>query len=166
MTRRPNPTHTQHLPIDDEDRGLLASYHWTANTYGHLRRRESGKTIYLHREILVRKIGRPLRRREYADHANMQKLDNRRCNLRVCTAAQNNANKPSLTKRFKGVSRPAKWPNLIYGKITHNGKTRHLGRFFTEEDAARAYDAAAVELYGEFARLNCPPNSAYKEVHK
>ncbi len=45
-----------------------------------------------------------------------------------------------------------KWlAHIVYGYRTHR-----IGLFVTAEEAARAYDEKAKELYGEFARLNFP----------
>ena len=88
------------------------------------------------------------------DHANGDILDNRRRNLRPATAAQNNANSASRagsSSRFKGVTwdkSREKWMAAC------NGRT--IGRFEEEIMAARAYDRAASEAYGRFARLNFP----------
>lgn len=79
-------------------------------------------------------------------------------NLRWATHQQQNYNKPKwrnciTTSKFKGVSYCAsrkKWK----AQIGHNRKTYQLGRYVNEEDAARAYNKAALELHGEFARLN------------
>lgn len=95
------------------------------------------------------------------DHVNRDTLDNRRSNLRLCTRSQNGANrvpdnrKKGTTSRFKGVSLRRDRGHWV-AHIHVNGKTRYLGRHPTEEDAARAYDAAALETWGEFARLNFP----------
>jgi hypothetical protein len=92
------------------------------------------------------------------DHRNGYGLDNTDYNLRKANQAQNGANRrPSAgsTSGYKGVYRDAqsgKWR----ASITVNYKTRKLGRFAGEEDAARAYDDAAVEAWGSFARLNFP----------
>lgn len=96
------------------------------------------------------------------DHINGNGLDNRRANLRPATHAQNQRNKglqSNNTSGFKGVCWDAprgRW----HAKICLNGRTIFLGRFDEAEEAARAYDAAAVRYFGEFARLNFRNESA------
>jgi hypothetical protein len=87
------------------------------------------------------------------DHRNHNGLDNRRSNLRLATGHQNQGNRRPQggSPRFKGVylSR-SKW----VAQIRFGGSKRYLGRFTVEEDAARAYDAAARLIFGEFACTN------------
>lgn len=92
------------------------------------------------------------------DHINGDKLDNRLCNLRFATLAENVANsksKKGSTSEYKGVSWDSSRQKWI-SSIQINGKTKHLGRFDSEVECAKAYDRAAWEAYGEFARLNFP----------
>jgi len=90
-----------------------------------------------------------------ADHRDRDPTNNRRANLRPATHAQNAQNRRFVTVggRFKGVS-------LLRGRhraaIWLNGRNRYLGVYDVPEDAARAYDAAAREHFGEFAFLNFP----------
>lgn len=92
------------------------------------------------------------------DHKNRDTLDNRRENLRVATTSQNGANqskRPGGSSRFKGVcwdKSRGKWK----ARIMLNYKNVHIGRFLVEEDAARAHDVRAREVWGEFAVLNFP----------
>lgn len=111
--------------------------------------------VYMHRLI----IGAGPR--DYVDHINGDGLDNRRINLRLATPSQNSANragdnrKAGVTSVYKGVSwnkTKNKWAAYIHV----SGKTRSLGAYVDELDAARAYDKAAAETWGEFARLNLP----------
>lgn len=93
-----------------------------------------------------------------ADHRNRNTRDNRRCNLRVCTQAQNNMNvlkRPGCSSRFKGVSlhKPSGlWFVQLGGG--HNGAKKTVRYFADEIDAARCYNDLAREYYGEFAILN------------
>ena len=90
------------------------------------------------------------------DHINCNKLDNRKKNLRSCTNKQNSMNKKSYKSKysgFKGVSYD-KNTNVWVSYISVDGKSIHLGRFKTEVGAAQAYNNIALELHGEFARLN------------
>lgn len=94
---------------------------------------------------------------ELVDHVNGDGLDNRRSNLRQATPAQNACNRglsSNNTSGFKGVyrSRGGRW----LAQIQFKKKLTFLGSHETREEAARAYDAAARELHGEFARLNFP----------
>lgn len=95
---------------------------------------------------------------DYVDHINGDGLDNRRANLRPVTSAQNAQNRrrrSDNTSGFKGVSPGrgrGKWEATVYSA----GQRHHLGTFLRPEDAARAYDSAAAELFGQFARLNFP----------
>lgn len=88
------------------------------------------------------------------DHRNHDGLDNRRCNLRICTKSQNQMNKrPSkgCASAFKGVTwYQGKWSANIRVK----GKMKYLGRYASELKAAQAYNEAATEYFGEFACLN------------
>lgn len=90
------------------------------------------------------------------DHINRNTLDNRRENLRVCNKNESNRNRKGGGKvsRFKGVNKNSinRWCACM--KI--DGKNVWLGTFKNEEDAARAYDRAALAAYGEFAYLNFP----------
>lgn len=92
------------------------------------------------------------------DHISGDTFDNRRQNLRPATASQNAMNMrrptfPGKTSRFKGVcwsSSEERWQ----ANIQADGVAHYVGLFDSEEDAAIAYDGAALRLHGEFARTN------------
>ena len=149
--------------VDDEDYNLLAAHRWHAlkdvcknrvvwyavrnGPRGHSKR----QLLRMHREILS--ITNP---KTPVDHANGNGLDNRRENLRKATSPQNNQNRhkaPGHSSRFKGVAwhkSADKWQAYIQ----IDRRLKSLGRFSDEETAAKAYDAAAREAFGEFALTN------------
>jgi hypothetical protein len=92
------------------------------------------------------------------DHINGNTIDNRASNLRPSTNQQNCANqrmRTTNTSGFKGVtwySRDRIW----VAQIKIDGKTRRIGKYVDPVDAARAYDSAAIEAWGEFACINFP----------
>lgn len=96
---------------------------------------------------------------QICDHINRDKLDNRRENLRVCTLSQNAANSTKLRKQNKSGFRGVSWntrANKWHVRVQRGNKDFIVGHFLCKEEAARAYDAKALELFGEFAVLNFP----------
>lgn len=113
----------------------------------------NGKNTFLHRFL----INAP--KELHVDHKDGDGLNNRRCNLRLCNSSQNGANSKIITPKtsiFKGVCIDAKKRSIhIYkAQITKNGKTKTIGRFANEMEAAKAYDIWAKKLHGEFAKTN------------
>lgn len=140
--------------VDDEDYEALAKRRWHAcwmessqTFYAHHSKlvKDGGGTLSMHRAIVGAQAGQDV------DHINGNGLDNRRENLRVCSRAQNLANRRSSRRRRSGLKGAYKLGERWLASIKSNGKTRHLGVFDTPEEAHAAYCAAARELHGEFA---------------
>jgi hypothetical protein len=120
------------------------------NGYLVLRFRKEGRRqkVYAHRAAFFLAHGRWPKQ---LDHANGDKTDNRLCNLRECTPAQNAVNRVADKNMhgYRGVYLNARDKRYE----AYCGDT-YVGGGKTPEEAARAYDAAAIRIYGEFARLN------------
>jgi hypothetical protein len=132
--------------VDTQDAHLLEdNILWVSDGYA-----QSKRVGKIHRAILSDA--------QIVDHKNHDKLDNRRCNLRPATSQENQRNKRSNGRgksQFKGVSWLAAERRWIV-RISINRRKIWVGRFVNEEDAARAYDNAAKQHFGEFAYLNFP----------
>lgn len=140
--------------VDDEDFDQLNRYKWYASkgTSTYYARRKTGKTsVCMHREILG--LGRGDNGKNDTDHFNHNGLDNQRHNLRVCTRSQNNHNSKPRTGKYKGVHWH-KTRKIWMAEIKSGGISNFLGYYKIEVEAAKAYDLAAKELYGEFAYTN------------
>ena len=160
--------------VDDEDYDLVMQYRWHVheqrNTEGvttsgpyavttipippgdmQAKRWPCGKVAQ--RRVLMHQL---IAGYKGPDHSNGNGLDNRRANLRPATVTQNSANqrpRRGTSSRYKGVrwcKKSRKWR----AGIKVNGRERHLGLFTSEEDAARAYNEAALGAWGEYAYLN------------
>jgi HNH endonuclease len=143
--------------VDASDFPLISQYVWSLDpqrryAVAYLDPRDWTKCVRMHRLIMDARAG------EVVDHINGDGLDNRRSNLRVCLQAENSRNRrkgEGFSSRFKGVSlvkgrREKPWR----AQIRHGEKVRCLGYFSLEEEASRAYDEAAIALFGAFARVN------------
>ena len=153
-------TDGRHFLVDASDVELVRQFHWHAACRGRYVARnkknevgEWGALEYLHRYLMSPTNGL------HVDHANGDGLDNRRSNLRLATRFENLRNQrkqKNRSSKFKGVTWHAargKWRAQIDTKGLPRSEG-HLGYFMSEEAAAVAYDAAAIRIFGEFARLN------------
>ncbi len=149
--------------IDEEDYARLAEVRWHADefdhtTYASRKVLRDGKTIkvYLHRAVMDAPAGTEV------DHANGDGLDCQRENLRYASSSQQNQNRRA--RRSDGLKGINHHPSSVrhprvrcwQAVIKLGGKKKSLGYFLTKEEAARAYDAAAREHFGPFARPNYP----------
>lgn len=144
--------------VDKEDYEFLSQWKWFArkngiNWYASRQSKKddgSPKTINMHSIILNPPKGMEI------DHINGDGLDNRRSNLRLCFKFQNQRNSKlrlCSSSGYKGVSFSKdrkKWR----ADIRIHGKLKNLGFFLSKEEAAIAYNKAAIKEFGEFAKLN------------
>lgn len=100
--------------------------------------------LRMHRLIMGAKEG------QVVDHIDGNSLNNRRGNLRFCTPAEN------AQSRSRNARRPGKAKGAYFRRGSFYARIgpTHLGVFATEIEAANAYDVAAKERFGEFAKLN------------
>lgn len=145
--------------VDDADFTFLSQWSWQIDAKGYaVRTLHLGKINGRHRKTSVRMHRLLLAAPPFfqIDHINGVKTDNRKCNLRLCTNGQNQANGASYrnsTSKYRGVS----WSTVRkawVAQIQKDKKKIMLGDFASERDAAVAYNRAAKRLFGDFCRLN------------
>jgi hypothetical protein len=131
--------------VDDDDYESLSAYKWKVVDSGKVYAARSEylggrkwRTVYMHR-VLCNGIT--------VDHINGNSLDNTRANLRSATRSEQAMNRKSRTGRAKGVVQRGRKYRAYVGNAW-------LGTFPSEKEAAEAYNQAAEDKYGEFARLN------------
>lgn len=136
--------------FDLEDFAKISKYTWCSDRDGYiisnLQVDGKHKTIKMHRIIMNPS------KDEQVDHINHIEWDNRKSNLRICSNMQNNWNK-NITKAnksgYKGIWF-RKERNRWVAEIKCNGKKHYIGMFKTAEEASKAYEQKAKELFGEF----------------
>lgn len=138
--------------VDVEDFERVSALHWYKDDAGYARTNiwTEGKKPRMHRFILGETD-----RKTHIDHINGDKLDNRKENLRVCSASDNAKNRGKQRNNssgYKGVifdKARSKWR----AEICFNGNRKYLGRFDSVEEAAIAYQDAAKMYHGDFAKV-------------
>jgi hypothetical protein len=151
-------TQGQHAMVDAEDYERVSRCKWCLSRSSnqlYAPRRCRGKTIRMHQFIMNPPKGMVV------DHIDGNGLNNRRDNLRICTSRQNAWNhkrrkEADASSQYIGVYPCQRPPDKWYVKIQCNGDGTYLGPFDTAIEAARARDRKAIELFGEYARLNFP----------
>ena len=144
--------------VDDEDYEYLTQWKWRFNRHNgyaqaDVRKRDKRTTVYMHSLVAQR---RGLGCDKTVDHCNRKKLDNRRSNLRSATHHQQKGNcgrRRDNTSGYRGVrwqTREQKWQAMLLV----DGVGRSFGYYSDPRDAARAYNKAAIDYFGEFAVLN------------
>ena len=146
--------------VDDEDFDFINQFKWYAAKQNPINNWYAFRLVYInnkpanimmHREIIKTPDGME------TDHINHNGLDNRRCNLRVCTNYQNQANRKKRmtqsTSKYKGVSWKKSEGRWI-ANIRINGVNKYLGSYKNEKEAALAYNKALNNSFGDFALLN------------
>lgn len=138
--------------VDDSDYEWLSKFKWYIDFAGYARReiRVDGRrtVIFMHREIMNTPSGSD------TDHINGNRIDNHRCNLRVCTHAENTRNTKihSDSKTgIKGVSKSGRKSKPFSSFIYINKRQTRLGYFATAKEAQQVYIAASLKHYGAFS---------------
>lgn len=156
-------TQNQVCCIDLEDLPKINKYRWIA-IKDHNNQQENYYAVARNRKSVNNSIDKKMIRMhclimesDFVDHKDCNGLNNCKENLRIYTdMSLNNANsrkrKNTITK-YKGVYAEGK---RYRSYIKFHNKTIIIGFFDTEEEAAKAYDLKAIELFGEYARLNFP----------
>lgn len=138
--------------IDEADAHLITGTPYVTGA-GYAYMIKDKKAVRVHRLIMDAQPGQEV------DHINGNKLDNRRSNLRFVTRSENNRNvatRRNKASRYKGVQREdSRWRAMIQV----NKKPIYLGCFNTEEEAALAYNRAALQYHGEYAWMNTVESS-------
>ncbi len=150
-------TQGQRALVDDEDYADISQFKWFAQWDRHGKRFYACRTIpyegkrhcvFMHRFLL----SLPKGDKRLVDHINLDSLDNRRSNLRICTPSENQMNRPIPRNNTSGVKGVRRTRSSWVARVKLNRKYVHVGSFASIEEAKAAYIRAAAELYGEFFR--------------
>ena len=143
--------------VDDEDFERINAHRWSVSG-GYAITNIVGNTVSKTRKVQMHRLVTECIPGVQIDHINNDPLDNRSENLRICTTSQNGMNRKLGTNsatKYKGVCAVMKKMGLrYYASIALQKKRYNLGIFNSAQEAAIAYNNAAIKLYGEFARLN------------
>lgn len=137
--------------VDAADADWLNQWKWCAingkRGLFYAYRECNGRGLLMHRLLIGARPG------QLVDHHDTNTLNNRRGNLRVANHSLNAANRGPSRRNALGVKGVYKAGNRFIALICVRGRSIRLGSFVTLEDASSAYQLAAAEHFGEFARV-------------
>jgi len=132
--------------IDREDYEKTRHFYWSLNSQGYPISVINGKHKRLHLFLIDKPQGMVI------DHINGNKLDNRKCNLRICTSKQNAMNTKVAKSNELGILGVSKTKHGRYrARIMVNRKEINLGHYEKIEDAIEARRLAEIKYFGEYA---------------
>ena len=146
--------------VDAQDNWLLQKYHWYISSNGYVVAQETGKTHKTRKKLYLQRLIMNPPEGKQVDHINLNKLDNRRINLRVATESQNKMNRKAQKNNklgYKDISiQRVKYKNKIheYYVITIHKKEKRY-RWYSKnlEEAVNIRNQKIKELHGVFARI-------------
>lgn len=145
-TWRIETTSGKEILVDEDDLDVLMRHSWSVSNTGYAQAKIAGHVRHMHRFLLG-----IADTNIQVDHINGDKLDNRRCNLRTCTKAENMQNR-GLHKNNKSGHAGVEIRKCGFcAKIKVNNKCIWLGTYKTFEEAVKVRVAAEIQYYGEFA---------------
>ena len=139
--------------VDKEDYYRVKDITWCLDSHGYVvstKNLGNGKyeNLSLHRVIIDAKPG------QIVDHIDRDKLNNTRGNLRFATVADNTRNTGLSSRNTTGYKGVSKIGDRFTANIVCDGVNNFLGTYDSPEDAAKAYNIKAEELFGEYAWFN------------
>jgi len=161
MTKQIELTQGKIAIVDDDDYEDISIFKWSAqkiteshteNYYARRASKEDGKSVKIYMHRLITKCPKGM----VVDHINGNGLDNRKENLRICTQSENIRNQGRQKTNKTGYKGVRFYRNNFIAQISQNNKQVYLGIFDDAISAAKAYDAKAKEIYGDYANLNFP----------
>lgn len=151
--------------VDESDYEWLSRWKWYLAEKGYAKRSAAKSEGIGHSAFFMHRIILNTPKGLMSDHINRNKLDNRRCNLRIVTHQQNGWNsgtKCNHTSKYKGVNfhkKSGKWQ----ARIKLNRQETYIGIYETPEAAAMAYNDFARKYHGEWAFINEIPITLSKD---
>lgn len=149
-------TRGEQVMVSDQDYDAVSGFSWNIDRYGYARRTigsgETKKTVMMHRFLLGLQHGDGYE----VDHIDGDKTNNTRENLKACSRSENVMNRRRYANNKSGMvgvsfrQRDGVWS----AGIKHKCVSYDLGSFKTIDEAAHAYNKAAIELRGDLAALN------------
>lgn len=154
----------QEVFVDDDDYNNIIQYRW------YVHNNNKNNTLYARTIIIIDKSKKKRVSmhsfimkndfnitRKVIDHIDGNGLNNKKINLRAVTHHQNLLNSKKYKKskcKYKGIHVTTHIKKPYRSRIMYNGNRIQIGYFATQEEAALAYNKKAIELFGDYAKLN------------
>lgn len=153
-----SPKYGKHIVlIDDEDFEKVKEYAWNvqhSKSNGKSYVRTHSKNGVKIKEITLPRLVLSDSTKKDIDHINGNTLDNRKSNLRACSRSENCRNRGMSKNNSSGYKGIFQCKKRWQSSIMINRAAIYIGSFATKEEAALAYNKAAIKYHGEFACLN------------